>query len=114
LYTDQLVILDNDDDLDDADTGGEAEGASSDINTEHIERDASLHDPFATSELALAPTEPIDASGPWYDVEEDRYIEEPPAPGLGPYEQHSVPSVPAQAQSQTLPQSSAPQQDQTN
>jgi hypothetical protein len=108
------VILDNDDDIDEADTGGEAEGASSDVDSEHIERDASLHDPFATSELASAPTELIDASGPSYDAEEDRYIEEPPDPGLGPHEQHSGPSVPAQAQSQTLPQSSAPQQDQTN
>ena len=114
MYTDQPVILDNDDDLDEADTRDEAEGASSDIDTEHIELDASLHDPFATSELASAPTEPINASGPWYDVEEDRYIEEPPAPGLGPHKQHSVPSVPAQVQSQTLPQSSTPQQDQTN
>jgi hypothetical protein len=94
------VILDNDDDLDEADARDEAEGASSDVDTRRIERDASLHNTFATSELASAPTESIDASGLWYDVKEGRYIEEP-APGLGSCEQHSVPSAPAQAQPQT-------------
>ncbi len=79
------MILDNDNDLDKADTGGEAEGASSNINTEHIEQDTSLHNPFVTSELALAPTEPINASGLWYDIKEDCYIKEPPAPGLRPH-----------------------------
>jgi hypothetical protein len=57
------VILNNDDDLDKADTRGEAEGASSDIDIKHIKQDASLYDPFITLELALAPTEPIDISG---------------------------------------------------
>jgi hypothetical protein len=101
------VILDNDDDPD------EAEGNSGEVDSGRIELDASLHNTFQTSELALAPTESIDASGPWYDVEEGRYIEEP-APGLGSYEQQSVPSAPAQAQAQTLPQSSKLLQDQTN
>ena len=101
-----------DDDIDEA-VRGKAEGASSDFDAGLIEWDSSLHDTFTTSELASAPIESIDTSGPWYDVEEDRYIEEP-APGLGPHEQHSVPPIPAQAQSQTHPQSSAPQQDQTN
>jgi hypothetical protein len=78
------VILDSDDDLDEADTRGKTEGASSDIDPKYIKRDVSLHDPFVTLEPALAPTEPINASGPWYDVKEDRYIKEP-ALGLRPY-----------------------------
>jgi len=53
----------------------------------------------------------MDASGP--DVEEGYYIREL-APVLGSCEQHAVPSTPAQAQPQTLPQSSKPLQDQTN
>jgi len=79
------VILDIDDDLDEADAEDEAEGASSDIDTGRLERDASLHDTFATSELASTPTKSIDASGPWYDVEEGQYIDEP-ALGLEPRE----------------------------
>jgi len=101
------VILDNDDDLDKAGTGGQAEGASGEVDTGHIELDASLHNTFSTSELASAPTESIDTSGPWYDVEEGRYIDEP-APGPGSREQYGVPSAPAQAQS------SKPLQDQTS
>jgi hypothetical protein len=107
------VILDNDDDPDEAGAGGQAEGASGAVDTGRIELDASLHNTFPTLELVSAPTESIDTSGSWYDVEEGRYIEEP-APGLGSHEQHSLPSAPAQAQPQTLPQSSTPQQDQTN
>jgi hypothetical protein len=60
------VILDNDDDdLDEADAGGEAEGASSDVDTGRLERDASLRNNFLSLELASAPTESIDTSGPW-------------------------------------------------
>ncbi|CZR65258.1 uncharacterized protein PAC_15158 [Phialocephala subalpina] len=84
--------------------GGQAEGASGEVDTGRIELDASLHNSLPTSELASAPIESIDTSGPWYDIE-GRYIEET-APGLGSHEQHSVPSAPAQAQPQTLPQSS--------
>jgi hypothetical protein len=99
------VILDIDDDLDEADAEDEAEGASSDFDTGRLERNASVHDIFATSELASAPIESVDASGPWYDVEEGNYIDEP-ARGLKPREQRSIPPAPAQAQPQTLPQSS--------
>jgi hypothetical protein len=106
------VILDGDDPVE-AGAGGEAEGASDDVDTGRIERDASLYNTFATSELASAPIKSTDASGPWYDVEEGRYTEEP-VTGFGSSEQHSVPSAPAQAQPQTLPQSSKPLQDQTN
>jgi hypothetical protein len=53
-----------------------AEGAFGEIDTGRIERHASPHI-FATSELASAPTESIDASGPWYDVEEGCYVDEP-------------------------------------
>jgi hypothetical protein len=92
------VILDNNDDLDKARAGGQAKGASGEVDTARIKLDASLHNSFPTSELASAPTESIDASGPRFDVEEGRYIEEP-TPGLRSHEQHSVPSAPAQAQS---------------
>ncbi|PVH67637.1 hypothetical protein DL98DRAFT_639498 [Cadophora sp. DSE1049] len=94
---DQPVILDNDDDLDKARAGGQAEGASGEVDTGRIELDASLHNSFPTSELASAPTDSIDTSDPWYDVEEGRYVEET-APGPGSHEQHSVPSAPAQVQ----------------
>jgi len=95
------VILD-DDDSDEAGAGDdEAEGASGDVDTGRIERDASLQN-TETSELASAPTKSIDISGPWYDVEEGCYEEL--APGLGSSEQHGVPSAPAQAQPQTLAQ----------
>jgi hypothetical protein len=100
------MILD-DDDSDEASARDEAEGVSGDVDTGRIARDASLHHTFATLELALAPTKSIDTSGLWYDVVE-------PAPGLGSCEQHGVPSAPAQAQPQTLPQSSTPLQDQIN
>ncbi|PMD19345.1 hypothetical protein NA56DRAFT_660485 [Hyaloscypha hepaticicola] len=59
----QLVILDIDDDLDEANTRGEAEGASSDVDTRLIKRDASLYETFAMSELAFMPTKSIDTSG---------------------------------------------------
>jgi hypothetical protein len=77
------VILDNND-PDEAGVMDEAEGASGNvnINTGRIRRNASLYNTFATSEPALALTESIDASGPWYDIEEGRYIKEP-ALGLG-------------------------------
>jgi len=78
---DQPAIFGNDDDPDDARTGGQVEGASGEAHITRIELDTSLHNPLPTSELASAPTQSINAFGPWYDVEEGRYIEEP-APGL--------------------------------
>ncbi|KAH6704184.1 hypothetical protein BKA61DRAFT_183702 [Leptodontidium sp. MPI-SDFR-AT-0119] len=108
---DQPVILD-DDDADNIGAGNEAEGAFGDIDTGRIGRDASPHI-FATSELAPTPTEFIGASGPWYDVEEACYVDEP-APEPRPREQIGAPSTLAQAQPQTLSQSSTPLQDQTN
>jgi hypothetical protein len=92
------MILDNEPD--------EAEGASA-----YIERDPTSYNTFPTSEFALAPTESIDASDLWYDIEEDRYIEEP---GLGLSEPHGVLSAPAQAQPQTLPRPPRPRRDQTD
>ena len=55
------MILDDDD-------SDEAEGASSDVNIGHMERESA------------------DTSGLWYDIEEGRYVEEP-APGPGHCEQ---------------------------
>jgi hypothetical protein len=75
------VILDNDHPVE-AGAGNKAEGASGDGDTRHIERVASLHNNFTTSELASEP--------------------------------YGVPSTPAQAQHQTVPESSKPLQDQTN
>jgi hypothetical protein len=105
------VILDDDDDhSDEASARDRAEGASNDIDTRRVEGDTSLQNTSAISELALRPTESIDASGLWYDIKEGCYIEEP-APGCGPCEQQGVPSAPARGQPQTLVQSSTPLQD---
>ena len=38
--------------------------------------DASLHNSLPTSELASAPPESIDTSGPWYDIEKGCCVEE--------------------------------------
>jgi hypothetical protein len=89
------------------------EGTSSDVDAGRIGRDASPHNTLAISELASEPTMSIDTSSLWYDVEEGCYIKER-APGLGPCEQQDVHSAHTQAQTQTLPQSSTPLQDQTN
>ena len=94
------MILD-DDESDEADTGDEAEGASIDIETKHIKRDPSPHNTFATSEPASGPTKSIDTSGPWYNIEEGYWIDEP-TPRLGPCEQQGVTPAPAQDQPQTL------------
>ncbi len=91
------MILDDDDDSDEAGAEDEAEGASRDIDTGRGKRDASPQNTFAISELALGLIEPVDTSGPWYNIEEGRYIKEP-VPGPGPREQHGVPSAPVQAQ----------------
>jgi ferredoxin len=108
LYTDLPVIVDENDPVEAGAENG-VEAVSGDINTGHIALDTSLHD-TAISELS-APAESIDASGSWYDVEEGCFTEEP-AQRLGSHEQYSVPSAPAQAQPQILPQSSQPLQDQ--
>ena len=102
------MVLDDDE----ADTGDTAEGAC-DIETGCAERDASPHDILATLELASAPTKSLDAVGPWYDVEEGRYIDDP-ALRLGSCEQQGVPSAPAQDQLQILSPPSNPLQDQIN
>ena len=95
------MILD-DDDSDEAGAEDEAEGASGDVGTGRGERDASLQNTFALLEPASGPTESIDASGPWYDIEEGRYIDGP-APRPGPCERYGLPSSPAEGQTQNLP-----------
>jgi hypothetical protein len=70
------MILDSDE-LHKAGAGDEAEDASSDVDPRHIEQDANSHDTLAASELASRPTKSIDTSGPWYDVEEGCWIDEP-------------------------------------
>jgi len=85
------VILDINDDPEEADAENEAEGASSDDEIWRIEQDMSVHDNFATTECVSAPKGSIDASGPWYNPEEGRYMEEP-APELGPPQSLSKPS----------------------
>jgi hypothetical protein len=114
FYADQPVILDIDvnDAPDEAGAGDQAEGASGRVDTRCIELDTSLHNTLPTSVLPPALTESIDTSGLWYDIEEGCYIEES-ASGLESNEQHNVPSIPSQAQPQTLPQYPAPLQDQT-
>ncbi len=71
-----------DDELDQAGAADEADYASGDINIGRIGRDRSPHNTLASSELASGPAKPIDTSGPWYNVEEDRWIDEP-APSEG-------------------------------
>ena len=89
----------DDDESDGAGTGDETGDASSDIETGRSEQDTSPHSTLETSELASGPTKSIDTSGPWYDVEEGRYINiDEPAPRLGYCEQRGVPSTPAQDQ----------------
>ncbi|KAH8591194.1 hypothetical protein B0O99DRAFT_690798 [Bisporella sp. PMI_857] len=78
---DQPMILD--DDSDEASTENEAENGAGDIETRRTGRDTSPYSTPGSSELA---------SGPWYDIEEGRYIDEP-APKLGSCEQQSVPSA---------------------
>ena len=79
------MILDNDNDPDETGAGGQAEGASGEVNTRCIELDVSLYNSLLTLELALVSIESIDASGLWHDVEEGCYIKEP-ALGLGSHE----------------------------
>jgi hypothetical protein len=98
------VILDNDE-------SDEAESTSSDVDTGHIRQDTSPHNTLATLELESRPTESIDTSGPWFDVEEGCYVEEPP-PSLRSYKQQGVILAPVQDQPQTLLQSFQPLQDQ--
>jgi hypothetical protein len=69
------VILDNYD-LDKTRAGCHTQAPSGEVDAGRIELDASLHDSFPNSELASAPTDSINASGQWYDVEEGRYVEE--------------------------------------
>ncbi|TVY83406.1 hypothetical protein LSUE1_G002963 [Lachnellula suecica] len=59
---DQPVILD-DDELDEADTGDEAEDVASDVETVCVERDTSLYNTFATSVLDSEPHSVLSASG---------------------------------------------------
>lgn len=49
------MILNNYNDLNEASAGDKAEGASGDVDTRNIKRDASLYNTFATLEL---PSEP--------------------------------------------------------
>jgi hypothetical protein len=79
------MILDNE--LDEAGTGDKAKGAFSNVDNGRIKRDASPHNTFTTLELASGLTKSINTSGPWYNVEEDRYIK-------GLCKQQGVPSTP--------------------
>jgi hypothetical protein len=108
------MILD-DDESDEADTEDEAEDTSGDPNAGRIERDASPHNALTTAELAPGLAKATDAPclEEWFDLEKSCYVYEPVSM-LGSCEQQGVPSAPAQAQTQTLPQSSKPLQDQTN
>ena len=67
------MILDDDEpdeESNEANTGDKAEGASSDVETRHIEQVMSPYSTLSASELASRPTKSIDANL-WYDVEED-------------------------------------------
>ncbi|PVH70774.1 hypothetical protein DL98DRAFT_123429 [Cadophora sp. DSE1049] len=108
LYADQPAVL-HDDDADNAGARNEVEGALGDIDTRRIGRDASPPI-FQTSALISTPTESIDASGPWYDVDKAYYFN-----GQAHREQYgSVPLTLSQTQHQTVPRPSTPLQDQIN
>lgn len=93
-------------------TGDKAEGASGDVDAEHIERDTILRNTLATPEITSGHTKFIDASGPWYDVEEGCYTYEPTLrPGFS--EQQGIPSAFTREQSQFFSQFSQPLQYQT-
>jgi hypothetical protein len=96
------MILD-DDDSSKAAVGHEAAGAIGECDTGRVEWDASLHNTFVTSELALEQGKSIDASDPWCGGGDSCYINE-----------HDVPSVSGQDQTQILSQTSTPLQDQIN
>jgi hypothetical protein len=50
----------------------------------HTERDASPQSTLKTSDLVSRPTKPVDTSGPWFDVEEGRFIDEPELSSIFP------------------------------
>lgn len=106
------MILDGDQ-LHEAGARDDSEDATGVVDTGHVEQYTSSHDTIAASELASRPTKSISISGPWYDVEEGCWIDEP-APRVGSCEQQGVPSTPAQDQPQILLQSSTPLQDANN
>jgi hypothetical protein len=106
------MLLD-DDDSDMAGVKDKAGDISANVDTRCAEQDTTRHNTFATLDLTSGPVQPIDTSGPWFDLEEGCYVDEP-APGLGLGEQRGVPPATAQTQPQTLHQSSKLLQDQTN
>ncbi|KAG9228688.1 hypothetical protein BJ875DRAFT_229008 [Amylocarpus encephaloides] len=73
--SDQPMV--RDDELEEEGLENEAEDSASDIETWHTERDASPQSTLKTSDLVSRPTKSVDTSGPWFDVEEGRFIDEP-------------------------------------
>ena len=105
------MILD-DDGPEEESTEDEADNDAGDIETGHTELDASPQSTLKTSERASRPKS-TDISGPWYDVEEERYVDWP-APKFGPRTPRDMSCSPAPDQTKTLPALSIPPQDQIN
>jgi hypothetical protein len=66
----------------DDDDSDETKGAIGDVGIRRVKRDAIPHITLVTLEFALGSGKSIDASGPWYNVEDGCYIDGP-APRLG-------------------------------
>jgi hypothetical protein len=105
------MILDNDEPEEET-TEDEADNGTSNIETGHTKLDASPQSTLKSSERASRPKS-TDISGPWYDVEEERYVDWP-APKLGPRTPRDVSCSPALDQTKTLPALFIPPQDQIN
>ena len=63
------MILD-DNSSDKAGAKDKAKDVSSDVDNRRVKRNTRSHNTFAISELASRPTESINLSSPWYDIEE--------------------------------------------
>jgi hypothetical protein len=105
------MVLDYDE-SDKADAGDKTEGASSEVDTELIQRDASSYNTPTISEVASRTVKSIGASGPWWDVEDGRWINDP-TPSTGSVEQQAAPPAPTQSQRQLPTHSTTPLPDLT-
>jgi hypothetical protein len=83
------MILDNE--SEEEGTENEAEDRASDIETWYTKRNTSLQSTLKTSDLVSKPTKSIDTSGPWFDVEEGRFIHEPELSSIFPPVSKSLP-----------------------
>jgi hypothetical protein len=92
----------------------EVNAGAGDIKTRGTIRGASPQSTLETSKRASKPPrKSADISGPWYDIEEERYVDWP-APEFGPRTPRDVSFAPRSDQIKTLPALSMPALDQSN